>query len=102
LTAVGTSFVGTTSQQIYVLVAHVVLLVAGLLLAERMFVWWGAAGVAASIVWALRSYAFAMLALVALALIVLAVWRLNRKPPATDGNNPTPEPSPASSRDGIR
>ncbi|MDR6684903.1 hypothetical protein J2Y41_000450 [Arthrobacter sp. 1088] len=102
LTAVGTSFVGTSSQQIYVLVAHVVLLVAGLLLAERMFVWWGAAGVAASIMWALRSYAFAMLALVALALIVLAVWRLNRKPPATDGNNPTPEPSPASSRDGIR
>jgi hypothetical protein len=102
LTAVGTSFVGTSSQQIYVLVAHVVLLVAGLLLAERMFVWWGAAGVAASIMWALRSYAFAMLALVALALIVLAVWRLNRKPPAAEGNNPTPEPSAASSRDGIR
>ncbi|WP_416416611.1 hypothetical protein [Paenarthrobacter aromaticivorans] len=102
LTAVGTIFAGTSSQQIYVLVAHVVLLVAGLLLAERMFVWWGAAGVAASVMWALRSYAFAMLALVALALIVLAVWRLNRKPPATGGNIPTEETTQASSRDGIR
>jgi hypothetical protein len=102
LTAVGTSFVGTSSQQIYVLVAHVVLLVAGLLLAERMFVWWGAAGVAASIMWALRSYAFAMLALVALLLIVLAVWRLNRKPPATDDDSPAGERSAASSKDGIR
>lgn len=102
LTAVGTSFMGTSSQQIYVLVAHAVLLVAGLLLAERMFVWWGAAGVAASVMWALRSYAFAMLAIVALALIVLAIWRLNRKPPAIDGNNPTEERSAASSQDGIR
>ncbi len=42
LTSVGgTIFSGTSSQQLYVLVAHVLLLAAGLLLAERVLVWWG-------------------------------------------------------------
>ena len=82
LTSLGAIFGGTQAQQLYVLVAHVVVLAAGLLLAERIIVWWGAAGVALSIMWALRSYAFAMLALVALGLIVLAVWRLNKRPHA--------------------
>ncbi|WP_311213684.1 MULTISPECIES: hypothetical protein [unclassified Arthrobacter] len=87
-TSLGTIFGGTAPQQLYVLVGHAVLLVAGLLLAERVMVWWGAVGVALSVMWALRSYAFAMLALVALALIVLAVWRLNRKPQAPGGVPP--------------
>ncbi|MGJ3189037.1 hypothetical protein [Paenarthrobacter sp. FR1] len=105
LTSLGTILGGTTSQQLYVLVAHVVLLAAGLLLAERVFVWWGAAGVALSVMWALRSYAFAMLALVAVALIVLAVWRLNRKPPAATGlpaPGGDPSDAPSRSRDVIR
>lgn len=89
LSSIGTVFGGSVPQQLYVLVAHVVLLAAGLLLAERAFVWWGAAGVALCVMWALRSYAFAMLALVAVALIALAVWRLNRKPPV-DKNGITP------------
>ena len=106
LTSVGTIFSGTSSQQLYVLVAHVLLLAAGLLLAERVLVWWGAIAVALSIMWALRSYAFAMLALVALGLIVLAVWRLNRKPPGNtggpgEGGAPSDAP-PARTRDGIR
>jgi hypothetical protein len=105
-TSLGTIFAGTSSQQLYVLVAHVVLLVAGLLLAERVLVWWGAVAVALSIMWSLRSYAFAMLALVALGLIVLAVWRLNRKPPSnTDGPDQGGDPSDvpsARTRDGIR
>ncbi|WGM19321.1 hypothetical protein QEH68_14980 [Paenarthrobacter sp. OM7] len=88
LTSLGTIFGGTAPQQLYVLVGHAVLLVAGLLLAERAMVWWGAVGVALSVMWALRSYAFAMLALVALALIVLAVWRLNRKPQPPGGVPP--------------
>ncbi|MET3901606.1 hypothetical protein [Paenarthrobacter sp. 4246] len=88
LTSLGTISGGTAPQQLYVLVGHAVLLVAGLLLAERAMVWWGALGVALSVMWALRSYAFAMLALVALALIVLAVWRLNRKPQAPGGVPP--------------
>lgn len=77
----GSLFPGTEPQQLWVLVGYAVLLLAGLVLAERMFVWWGAAGVALSVMWALRSYAFAMLAVIALALIVLAVWRLNRTAP---------------------
>ncbi|MBB6405865.1 hypothetical protein [Arthrobacter sp. AZCC_0090] len=77
----GPAFSGTVPQHLWVLVGHAVLLLAGLLLAERMFVWWGAVGVALSIMWALRSYAFAMLAVLALALIALAVWRLNRTAP---------------------
>ncbi|VXC71367.1 conserved membrane hypothetical protein [Arthrobacter sp. 9V] len=104
-TSLGTIFAGTSSQQLYVLVAHVVLLAAGLLLAERILVWWGAIAVALSIMWALRSYAFAMLALVALGLIVLAVWRLNRKPPSDGGPGPSGDPSGvpgARTRDGIR
>ncbi|WP_024817592.1 hypothetical protein [Arthrobacter sp. 31Y] len=106
LMSLGTIFSGTSSQQLYVLVAHVLLLVAGLLLAERVLVWWGAIAVALSIMWALRSYAFAMLALVALGLIVLAVWRLNRKPPSNtggpgQGGDPSDVP-PVRTRDGIR
>lgn len=80
-TVPGSVFPGTVPQQLWVLVGYAVLLLAGLVLAERMFVWWGAAGVALSVMWALRSYAFAMLAVIALALIVLAVWRLNRTAP---------------------
>ncbi|MFE4197524.1 hypothetical protein ACFRJ9_16800 [Paenarthrobacter sp. NPDC056912] len=108
LTSLGTIFGGTSSEHLYVLVGHVLLIVVGLLLAERVLVGWGAVGVALSVMWALRSYAFAMLALVALALIVLAVWRLNRKSPPPggaelldqdpDGENPTT----ARSRGGIR
>ncbi|UXM90579.1 hypothetical protein [Paenarthrobacter sp. JL.01a] len=106
LTSVATIFGGTPAQQLYVLVAHVVLLAAGLVVADRIPVVWGAIGVVLSILWALRTYAFAMLALVAVGLIVLAVWRLNRKPPA--GSEGQPESgvadNPASSQGygGIR
>ncbi len=96
VTSVGTIFGGTAGQQLYVLVAHVALLAVGLIVAERLLVAWGAVGVVLSIMWALRTYAFAMLALVAVGLIVLAVWRLNRKPPTgpddaavSDGSNNT-------------
>ncbi|MEV7660755.1 hypothetical protein [Paenarthrobacter sp. NPDC089316] len=106
LTSIGTIFGGTPGQQLYVLVAHVVLLAAGLVLAERVLVTWGAVGVVLSIMWALRTYAFAMLALVAVGLIVLAVWRLNRKPPTGPGG-PDPgadasNPAPSQGYGGIR
>ncbi|MFI2565985.1 hypothetical protein [Paenarthrobacter sp. NPDC018779] len=84
LSSVATIFGGTPPQQVYVLAAHAALLGVGLLLSERLFTAWGAVGVAASVMWALRSYAFALLALVAVALIVLAVWRLNRGPRPSD------------------
>ncbi|OFI37550.1 hypothetical protein BIU82_10410 [Arthrobacter sp. SW1] len=78
VSAAGTLLAGTAPQQLWVLAGFVLLLVAGLLLGERIFTWWGALGVAASVLWAMRAYAFALLALTALALIGFAVWRLNR------------------------
>lgn len=97
LASLATIFSGTPAQQIYVLAAHAVLLGIGLVLSERLFTVWGAAGIAASVLWALRSYAFAMLALVAVALIVLAVWRLNRKAPLPGIQEP-PGGEPGSDR----
>ncbi|MFF2841957.1 hypothetical protein [Paenarthrobacter sp. NPDC057981] len=103
LTSLATIFGGTTAQQLYVLVAHVLLLAAGLVVADRIPVVWGAVGVVLSIMWALRTYAFAMLALVAVGLIVLAVWRLNRKP-SGPGDQPDIGDHPAAPQgvDGIR
>jgi hypothetical protein len=78
LSGLGVVFGGTGAQQLWVLVLLAVLLLAGLGLGERLFVWWGAAGVTVCILWAMRQYTFALLALIAVGLIVFAVWRLNR------------------------
>jgi hypothetical protein len=78
LSGLGVVFGGTGSQQLWVLVLFAGLLLAGLGVGERLFVWWGAAGVAACILWAMRQYTFALLALIAVGLIGFAVWRLNR------------------------
>lgn len=91
LSALGVVFGGSGSQQLWVLVLFAGLLLAGLGLGERLFVWWGAAGVAACILWAMRQYTFALLALIAVGLIVFAVWRLNR---GTAGEKPALQPSP--------
>jgi hypothetical protein len=101
LSGVGIVFGGTGSQQLWVLVLFAGLLLAGLGLGDRLFVWWGAAGVAACILWAMRQYTFALLALIAVGLIGFAVWRLNRgaaaEKPAVEpsGGLPSPdEPDP--------
>jgi hypothetical protein len=45
--------------------------------------------------WALRSYTFALLALIAVGLIVFALWKLSRaKPVAPADAAPLPEPQP--------
>ncbi|ELT43997.1 hypothetical protein [Arthrobacter nitrophenolicus] len=69
---------GTGGQQLWLLLLLAGLLVAGLVLGDRFFVRWGAGGVAACILWAMREYTFALLAIVAVGLIAFAVWRLNR------------------------
>lgn len=74
-------FGGTGSQQLWMLVAMAVLMLGGILLGERTFVWWGAAGVALCVLWAMREYTFALLALIAVGLIAFALWRLNRSKP---------------------
>jgi len=47
-----------------------------------MFVWWGAAGVALCILWAVRHYTYVLLAMIAGALIALALWKLSQSKPA--------------------
>jgi len=99
LTGLGVVFGGAAGQQLWVLVLLALLLVAGLGLGERLFVWWGAAGVAACILWAMRQYTFLLLAFIAVGLIVFAVWRLNRgtagqAPAAGPAVQPDPGPSP--------
>lgn len=90
LSGLGVVFGGTGSQQLWVLVLFAGLLLAGLGFGERLFVWWGAAGVAACILWAMRQYTFALLALIAVGLIGFAVWRLNR---GTAAEKPAVQPS---------
>ncbi|WP_426226330.1 hypothetical protein [Pseudarthrobacter sp. DSP2-3-2b1] len=91
MSGLGILFGGGGGQQLWVLVLLALLLVAGLGLGERLFVWWGAAGVAACILWAMRNYTFLLLAVIAAGLIAFAVWRLNRgavSGPAADGTGP--------------
>ncbi|WP_190987325.1 hypothetical protein [Pseudarthrobacter sulfonivorans] len=93
LGALGVVFGGTGAQQLWVLVLLALLLVAGLVAGERMFVWWGAAGVAACILWAMRNYTFLLLAVIAVGLIAFAVWRLNRGPAGAGPDAPATAPA---------
>lgn len=92
LSGLGIIFGGDPGKQLWVLALMAVLLMAGLAFGERLFVWWGAAGVGLCIMWAMRQYTFALLALIATALIALAVWRLNRSKPAAGQPAPYREP----------
>jgi hypothetical protein len=94
--ALAVVFGGTGAQQLWVLVMLALLLVAGLMAGDRLFVGWGAAGVAACILWAMRHYTFLLLAVIAVGLIAFAVWRLNRGTAAgaTDAG-PEARPDPA-------
>lgn len=92
LSGLGVVFGGTGAQQLWVLVLLAALLVAGLGMGDRLFVWWGAAGVAACILWAMRQYTFVLLALIAVGLIAFAVWRLNRTASESPGGGPHPGP----------
>lgn len=83
LSGLGILFSGDDSQQLWVLALFALLLLAGLGFGERLFVWWGAAGVTLCLMWAMRQYTYALLALIAAALITVAVWRLSRKRPET-------------------
>lgn len=80
--AVLTIFSGDTLQQLLSLLIFVILLAVGMSLDERIFTIWGAIGVTTAVLWYLRGFTYILLALLALVLIVFAVWRLNRKKPA--------------------
>lgn len=92
LSGLGIIFGGDPGQQLWVLALLAILLMAGLAIGEPVFVWWGAAGVTACIMWAMRHYTFALLALIAAALIALALWRLNRTRPVAAGPAPHHKP----------
>ncbi|WP_255768050.1 hypothetical protein [Pseudarthrobacter sulfonivorans] len=94
LGGLGVVFSGSGAQQLWVLVLLALLLVAGLVVGERLFVWWGAAGVAVCILWAMRHYTFLLLALIAVGLIAFALWRLNRGPAGQSGPAPGEAPGP--------
>ena len=90
-------FGGAPGQQLWVLILLVILLFTAAALNERLFVWWGAAGVTLCLMWAMRQYTFALLALIGVALIIFAVWRLNRtKTPDSDAAHP---PLPSGTRE---
>ena len=88
--AVLTILSGETVQQLVILLVFVALIALGLSLDERVFTIWGAIGVATAVLWYLRGFTYIMLAILALALIGFAIWRLNRKKP-----NPMPSAIPS-------
>lgn len=95
--AVLTILSGETVQQLVILLVFVALIALGLSLDERVFTIWGAIGVATAVLWYLRGFTYIMLAILALALIGFAIWRLNRKKPnpmpsAIPGTTPFPPP----------
>jgi hypothetical protein len=93
LSGLGIILGGDPGQQLWVLALMAVLMMAGLAVGDRLFVRWGAAGVAVCILWAMRQYTFALLALIAAALITIALWRLNRSKPAAPAPAPQREPA---------
>lgn len=66
----------TAMVQMLVLVFFAGLLALGLVTGKKLFTWWAALTITAAVIWFLRNYAFVLLTLLALALIVLAVLKL--------------------------
>jgi hypothetical protein len=70
---------GSALMQLVVLAGFGLLVVLGLVQRLQPLTWWGAAGVALSVLWYLREYTYVYLALLGAALIALAVWQLRRR-----------------------
>jgi hypothetical protein len=83
LTGISTLFSGDNAEQVWLLVAFAVLTLAGLVLNERRFTVWGSLGVVACVLWSVRAYVYALLAVLGLAIIAGAVWWLARRPRGT-------------------
>lgn len=83
-----TIFSGDTLQQLISLLIFVAMLAVGMSLNERIFTIWGAIGVTTAVIWYVRGYTFLLLALLALALIAFAIWRLTRKKPVEEETVP--------------
>ncbi|MFC0247454.1 hypothetical protein ACFFIO_02950 [Citricoccus parietis] len=81
---------GTALMQLTVLGGFGLLVVLGLMRREQLLTWWGAAGVAMSVLWYLRGYTYIYLALLGLVLIVLAVRQLRRHQARQSAGGPDP------------
>lgn len=91
VTGVGTILSSSLAQQLIVLLSFTALLVFGLVTNRKIFTIWGAVGVAVAVLWFLRGFTFLLLLLIAVGLIVLALWRLGKM----NGSSPRPgDPSP--------
>ncbi len=70
---------GTGMYRMIFLLEHVALAMIGLALNKKLAVRWGAIGIGLAVLYMLKGYTYLLLVLIALALIALAVWRLNKK-----------------------
>ena len=68
-----------SKYQLLFLLEHIAMIVAGVLTSKQLLIRWGAVGVILALLWLLRGYTYILLALLALSLISLAIWRLLRK-----------------------
>ncbi|MGN6404244.1 hypothetical protein [Sinomonas sp.] len=83
LTGLAVAFTADGAQQVWLLVVFAGLVGAGLAVGERRFTAWGAIGVLACVLWAVRAYPYLLLGALGLALIGFAVWWLVRSPRGT-------------------
>ncbi len=70
---------GTGMYRMVFLLEHVALAMIGLVLNKKLAVRWGAIGIGLAVLYMLKGYTYLLLVLIAMALIALAVWRLNKK-----------------------
>jgi hypothetical protein len=90
---------GTPAMQLTGLIGSALLVVLGLTRREQILTWWGAAGVALSVLWYLRGYTYVYLALLGLVLIVLAVRQLRKHQARQAAGEPSaPAGDPATGR----
>ncbi|MCW2132102.1 hypothetical protein [Arthrobacter sp. VKM Ac-2550] len=78
LSGFGTIILNDAGKQIWALLGHGGLLVAGVVLSRRLFTVWGAVGIALALLWFMRGFTFVLLAFAALALLAFAVRKLMR------------------------
>ncbi|EMY35315.1 hypothetical protein D477_004781, partial [Arthrobacter crystallopoietes BAB-32] len=85
---------GDLLHQVWALVGHAGLVAFGLMTSRRLFLIWGACGIALTLLWFMRGYTFLLLFMAALGLLAFAIWKLAKhsgsgRPPA---NRPYPPP----------
>lgn len=90
ISLVATIFSANVMEQGVALAAHVGIVVIGLVQGQRLFLWWGVAGILACVAYFLRELPFVLLALLAMILIGFAIYTLSKSKRSVrpDGQNP--------------